>query len=104
VPEVRGGHAGEPRHDRAETAERQRQVEALADEYLEGLLSRQAPDRQAFLAARADVAELLEPRLALLELMHREARPADGITVHGSRVTSLQKAECHGAGETWSPP
>jgi WD40 repeat protein/tRNA A-37 threonylcarbamoyl transferase component Bud32 len=63
--------------------ERQRQVEALADEYLEHLLAGETPGRQAFLAAHADLADLLEPRLALVELMHRVARAertADGKT------------------------
>ena len=62
-------------------AERQRQVEELADEYLEHLLAGETPDRQAFLAAHPELADLLEPRLALVELMHRVARaqrPADG--------------------------
>ena len=66
-------------HEQADTpeaalvAERQRRVEALADEYLEGLLAGRTPDRPAFLAAHPDLADLLEPRLALVELMHRVA-------------------------------
>jgi ribosomal protein S27E/predicted Ser/Thr protein kinase len=63
--------------------QRQRQVEALAEEYLERLVAGETPDRQAFLGAHPDVADLLEPRLALLELMHRMAhaeRPAAGET------------------------
>jgi hypothetical protein len=66
--------------------DRQRRVEALAEEYLEGLLAGQTPDRQAFLAAHADLADLLEPRLALVELMHRVAR---GQRPAGSPTTSL---------------
>jgi tRNA A-37 threonylcarbamoyl transferase component Bud32 len=73
-----------PNHpDSGLLVERQRQVEALADDYLEQLLAGETPARQAFLAAHADLAELLEPRLALVELMHRVARaerPADGRT------------------------
>jgi hypothetical protein len=57
-------------------AERLRQVEVLADEYLERLLAGETPDRSAFLAAYPELADLLEPRLALVELMHRMARPA----------------------------
>jgi serine/threonine protein kinase len=63
--------------DRSESevlAERQRQVEALADDYLERLLAGETADRAAFVAAHADLADLLEPRLALVELMHRVAR------------------------------
>jgi tRNA A-37 threonylcarbamoyl transferase component Bud32/ribosomal protein S27E len=55
-------------------AERQRRVEAAAEEYLEHLLAGKTPDRSAFLAAHPDLADLLEPRLALVELMHRVAR------------------------------
>src|SRR5262245_40793114 len=55
-------------------AERQRQVEALADEYLERLISGETPDRLEFLAAHAELADLLGPRLELVELMHRVAR------------------------------
>src|SRR5271154_109859 len=54
--------------------DRQRRVEQLADEYLDALLAGKTPDRQAFLAAHADVADLLEPRLALVDLMHRVAK------------------------------
>jgi WD40 repeat protein/tRNA A-37 threonylcarbamoyl transferase component Bud32 len=77
-------------HERADTpesellAERQRRVEALADDYLEGLIGDRTPDRHALLAAHPDLAELLEPRLALVELIHRVARarhPAAGETV-----------------------
>src|SRR5258708_6574357 len=55
-------------------AERQRRVEELADESLEHLLAGETPDRQAFLAAHPEFAELLGPRLELVELMHRVAR------------------------------
>ena len=67
---------------------RQRRVEALADAYLDRLLAGQAPDRSAFIAEHADLADLLGPRLELVELMHRvvkaqrpikdqEAKPAN---------------------------
>src|SRR5262249_4291024 len=62
-------------------ADRQRQVEALADEYLERLLAGETPNRQALLVAHPDLADLLQPRLALADLMHRVARAerrADG--------------------------
>jgi hypothetical protein len=64
-------------------AERQRRAEALADEYLERLLAGETPDRQDFLAAHPELADLLGPRLELVELMHRVARaerPAAGAT------------------------
>jgi tRNA A-37 threonylcarbamoyl transferase component Bud32/tetratricopeptide (TPR) repeat protein len=64
-------------------AERQRQVEALAEDYLERLLAGETPDRQAFLAEHSDLADLVGPRLELVELMHRVARaqrPVDGET------------------------
>jgi hypothetical protein len=64
--------AGAP--EAAPPGDRQRRVEALAEEYLEGLLAGRAPDRRAALAAHPDLADLLEPRLALVELMHRAAR------------------------------
>jgi len=82
-------------------AERQRQVEALAEEYLDGLLAGRAPDRQAFLAAHADLGELLEPRLALVELMHRAARaarPTEGATASlgppAERVLRIKCPHC----------
>jgi tRNA A-37 threonylcarbamoyl transferase component Bud32 len=55
-------------------AERQHRVETLADEYLERLLASEAPDRRAVLAAHPELADLLGPRLGLVELMHRVAR------------------------------
>ena len=67
-------------------AERQRRAEAAADEYLERLLAGETPDRQAFLTAHADLADLLEPRLALVELMHRVAR---GHATAGGGTASL---------------
>jgi tRNA A-37 threonylcarbamoyl transferase component Bud32 len=47
------------------------------------LLAGETPDRQDFLAAHPELADLLGPRLELVELMHRVARgqrPADGAT------------------------
>jgi hypothetical protein len=79
-------------------AERQRQVEALADEYLERLLAGGPPDRQAVLAAHPDLADLLEPRLALVELMHRVARagrPADGQTASLARPAGPAERVLH---------
>ena len=40
-----------------EPADRQHRVEALAEEYLDGLLAGKVPDRQAVLAAHPDVAD-----------------------------------------------
>jgi hypothetical protein len=79
-------------------AERQRQVDALADEYLERLLEGGTPDRQTFLAAHPDLADLLEPRLALVELMDRVARaqrPADGQTVNLARPAAPPERALH---------
>ncbi len=64
-------------------AERQRQVESVADAFLERLLAGETPDRQELLAAHADLADLLGPRLELVELMHhvaRAQRPAEAGT------------------------
>jgi hypothetical protein len=76
---------------------RQRQVEALADEYLEALLAGRAPDRQVFLAAHMDVADLLGPRLELVELMHRVARAqhsADGEVVRPAAAERALRVKC----------
>ena len=66
-------HEPTDRPEAEAAAERQRRVEALADEYLEHLLTGKAPDRQAVLAAHPDLADLLGPRLALVELIHHVA-------------------------------
>ncbi len=68
------GHAPPNGPEPEPAAERQRRVEAVAEEYLERLLAGESPDHPAFLAAHPDLADLLEPRLALVELMHRVAR------------------------------
>jgi tRNA A-37 threonylcarbamoyl transferase component Bud32 len=62
-------------------AHRQRQVESLADEYLERLLRGDQPDRQRLLAEHPAIADLLGPRLELIELMHRvaHAQPSPNI-------------------------
>jgi hypothetical protein len=55
----------------------ERRVEEIADEYLDRLQAGEAPDRGAVVAAHPDLADLLEGRLALVELMHRVGRGAD---------------------------
>ena len=49
-------------------------VEEIAEQYLDRLLSGGTPDRRALIAANPDIAELLDRRLALVELMMK-ARP-----------------------------
>jgi len=81
-------------------AQRQRQVESLADAYLERLIAGETPDRQGFLAAHAELADLLSPRLELVELMHRvarEQRPAAGKSANaaaGERVLRVRCPHC----------
>ncbi|HTU90312.1 MAG TPA: protein kinase, partial [Gemmataceae bacterium] len=78
-------------------AERQRQVESLADAYLERLLAGETPNRQDFLAAHAELADLLSPRLELVELMHRLARgqrPAAGKAARPAPAEGVYRVKC----------
>jgi tRNA A-37 threonylcarbamoyl transferase component Bud32/ribosomal protein S27E len=85
-------------------AERQRRAEALADEYLDRLLRGETLDRQAFVAEHPDLADVLGPRLELLELMHRVARAerSDGVQTAsltprgaaGERVLRIKCPHC----------
>lgn len=78
-------------------AERQHQVEALADEYLERLLAGETPGRQELLAAHPELADLLGPRLELVELMHhvaRAQRPAAGKSVNAVPGEHVLRVKC----------
>jgi tetratricopeptide (TPR) repeat protein/predicted Ser/Thr protein kinase len=48
-------------------------VEELAEQFLDQLLASETPERRAWTAAHPDIADLLDRRLAMLELVHRAA-------------------------------
>jgi WD40 repeat protein len=71
-------------------------VEQLAEKYLDQLLAGQAPDRGRLLAAHADIAAALEPRLSLVELMHRMAqaqKQAGGSTLQAPKASFAERSE-----------
>ena len=54
--------------------DREAQIEALVEEYLDALQAGEQPNRAALLAVHTDIAEALDRRLALVEVMYRLAR------------------------------
>jgi hypothetical protein len=57
------------------TLDVERRVEELAEEYLDRLQAGERPDRQALLEAHPELAAVLGPRLALVEVMFRASQP-----------------------------
>ncbi|MBI3467785.1 MAG: protein kinase, partial [Planctomycetes bacterium] len=55
----------------------ERQVESIAERYLDQLQAGQKPDRRALLAAHPEIAKELERRLVLVEIMYGVAQPAE---------------------------
>src|SRR4051812_26370320 len=54
--------------------DREAQIEALVEEYLDALQAGEQPNRAALLAAHIDIAGALDRRLVLVEVMYRLAR------------------------------
>jgi WD40 repeat protein/tetratricopeptide (TPR) repeat protein len=91
--------AVQPPDEAATTVERQ--VQALAEQYLDQLQAGATPDRQALLTAHPDLVERLEPRLALVELMCRLARA--GASDSGTPIPPAPVLDANGA-KTSQPP
>jgi hypothetical protein len=56
------------------------EIERLSEDFLERLLAGEEPDRKAFVAAHSEVAESLERRLRLVEMLHRAGRSSSGLS------------------------
>src|SRR4051812_3705563 len=70
---------------------RQARIEALVEDYLDGLQAGDRPDREAILSAHPDLAVELDRRLRLVEAMQRLAHPRpDGVAPPGFDERSIR--------------
>jgi tetratricopeptide (TPR) repeat protein len=104
--EPHASHSG--RTTSPQTPDTAARVEELAEQFLDQLLAGEAPDRRAWASAHPDIADLLERRLAMLELVHRAAggRASDSASGTASSLepSSRQYASTHQDPENPDPP
>jgi serine/threonine-protein kinase len=66
-----------------------RRVESLAEQFLDLLQAGQSPDRRAWVSANADIAEELDRRLAVVEMMFRARPTGDAVPPVDREATTL---------------
>src|SRR5262249_41614798 len=73
------------------SAETERALEELAEQYLARLRAGEVPDRRALVEAHPHLGDLLDRRLALVELLHRLARTQE--VAHEATVAVARPAD-----------